>query len=118
MTGARQIFLMKKLTKKYSIKGKVVSHYIAAGYSVTVNPPLKDVDFTASKHGVKYAGIILSNKKIYGVEMVEKAKEIGEKYKVKPVLILYGSGPKLSSEALSKAREYGVIIKRIRGGVV
>jgi protein involved in ribonucleotide reduction len=114
MTGAKQIFLMRKLSSKYGVSGRVAARYVAAGYSVTVNPPLKDVDFVASKHGVRFAGIILSGKKLYGVEIVEKAREIGEKYRVKPLLILYGTGPRITVEALEKAREYGVIIRRIR----
>ncbi len=114
MTSARQIFLMKRLIRKYRVKGRVASRYIAAGYSVTINPPLEGVDFTASKHGVRFAGIILSDKKMYDVDIVEKAHEISEKYRVKPILILYGSGPRLSPKALEKAREYGVIVRRVR----
>lgn len=114
MTGARQIFVMKKLVKNYRHVGRVAARYVAAGYSVTVNPPLKGVDFTATKHGIRFAGIILAEKKTYGVEEIEKAKEIAEKYKVKPIIILYGAGPRLATEALEKAKEYGIIVRRIR----
>ncbi len=114
MTTARQIFVSKKLMAKYGVKGRVASRYVRAGYSVTINPPLEGVDFTASKHGVRYAGIILWEKKTYGVEVVEKAHGIGEKYRVKPVIILYGSGPRLSEDTLAAAREKGIIIRRIR----
>lgn len=114
MTGARQIFVMRKLITNYGYVGKVAAKYVAAGYSVTVNPPLKGVDFTASKHGIRFAGIIFAEKKTYGVEEIEKVKEIAEKYKVKPLIILYGAGPRITSEALEKAKKYGIIIKRIR----
>ncbi len=105
---------MRKLTKRFGIKGRVAARYVAAGYSVTVNPPLEGVDFTASKHGVRYAGIIFWEKKSIGPEIIEKAHAIGEKYRVKPVIVLYGSGPKITAEALDKARELGVLVRRIR----
>lgn len=115
MTSAKRLFLMRKLREKYSVKGRVASRYIAAGFSVTINPPLTGVDFTATKHGFRYAGIILWEKKTYNTDVVEKAHSIGEKYRVKPLIILYGSGPRITREAVEKARELGVIIRRIRG---
>lgn len=114
MTTARRMFIINKLLKKKNIVGKVAARYVAAGFSVTVNPPLKGVDFTATKHSVRYAGIILWQKKKYGEEVVVKAKEIAEKYKVKPIVILYGSGPVVDKEVILKAREEGIIVKRIR----
>jgi hypothetical protein len=114
MTTARRIFIINKLLKKKNVVAKVAARYVAAGYSVTVNPPLKGVDFTASKKGVRYAGIVLWEKKKYGEEIIGKAKEIAEKYRVKSLIILYGSGPRIDNELIVKAREEGIIIRRVR----
>ncbi|WP_244372467.1 hypothetical protein [Staphylothermus marinus] len=114
MTTARRMFVINKLLRKKNVVGKVAARYVAAGFNVTVNPPLKGVYFTASKHGVRYAGIVLWQKKKVGEEIIGKAKEIADKYKVKPIIILYGSGPIIDKDIVAKAREAGIIIKRIR----
>jgi hypothetical protein len=80
MTTARRIFIINKLLEKKNAVAKVAARYVAAGYSATVNPPLKEVDFIASKKGTRYAGIVLWEKKRYGEEIINKAKEVAEKY--------------------------------------
>jgi hypothetical protein len=114
MATARQMFVINKLSRKLGVKGRVASRYVEAGYSVRVDPPLEGVDFTASKKGVRLAGIIITGRKTVDADTIENAKKIGEEYRVKPVIILYGSGPSITPEALRKAREYGVSLRRIR----
>ncbi len=116
MSLARIVFLQKKLREKYGVEGYVAGLYLEAGYSVEVGFATGEgrVAVKAVKGGEVLAVDVLTEKKVYGVEAVEaiarKAKSIG----AKPVLVLYGSGPRLSKEALEKARELGVRVRRVR----
>ncbi len=114
MTTAKRRFVINKLLSKKNVISKAATRYVAAGFSVTVNPPLKGVDFIAIKKNIKYAGIVLWKKKKYSEEVISKAKEIASKYNVKPVILLYGSGPRIDKEIVLKAKEEGIIIRRIR----
>ncbi len=117
MTTAREAFEAKKLAQKYGVIGKVAGRYVTAGYSVDVvttdeNAP---INFTAVKKGERLAVKVFSKSGHVPVDVVSslaaKAKESG----YKPVLVLYGAGPKVTDELLGKIRDEGVSVRRVRG---
>ncbi len=116
MSLARIIFLQKKLREKYGPEGYVAGLYLEAGYNVTVGFETGKgrVSVKAVKGGETLAIDVLVDKRVYGPEVVqaiaEKAKSIG----ARPVLVLYGAGPELSKDALEKAKELGVKVRRVR----
>ncbi len=115
MVTAKAKFISRRLREKYGVVGKVAERYISAGYSVTFNVKCNDVlfDFIAKK-GEKIGVKIYNGKIKVGLEDIEKISRAAEKLGVKPVIVLYGSGPSVSEEALDKADELNISIKRIR----
>ena len=116
MSLARIVFLQKKLREKYGPRGYVAGLYLEAGYHVVVGFPTAhgEVDVKAVKGGESYAIDVLVDKRVYGPEVVEAIAKKAESIHAKPVLVIYGNGPKLSKEALEKAKELGVRVKRVR----
>lgn len=117
MTTAREAFEAKKLAQKYGVVGKVAGRYREAGYQVDVDTIDEDApyNFTAYKKGEKLAVKVVYKSGPVEDSVVEKlAGDAGEKG-YKPILVLYGAGPKVSESVLSKAKELGVSIKRVRG---
>lgn len=116
MVTAREKFVWKKLREKYGVIGEVAGRYIAAGYGVSVNVKVGDVlfDIIASKKGEKLAIKVFYGARIVKSGEVEALVKAAENINGKPVIILYGSGPKVSEDALEKIREHGVGLKRIR----
>ncbi len=116
MSLARIVFMQKKLRERFGVEGYVAGLYLEAGYNVNVGFETGEgrVSVRAVKGGEVLAIDVLGEKRVYGPDVVEaiarKAKSIG----AKPVLVLYGSGPSLSKEALEKARELGVRVRRVR----
>lgn len=116
MVTARERFLWKKLREKYGIVGEVAGRYIAAGYGVTRDVKVGDIrfDLVASKDKQRLAIKIFHETKEITPDIIEAyalaAKRIGSK----PVIILYGKGPRISEEALNKAIELDVSLKRIQ----
>ena len=117
MTTAREAFEAKKLAQKYGVVGKVAGRYVTAGYRVDVVTTSEEAPyhFTAVRKGEKLAVLVYYKSGKVPAEVVEglagKAKEEG----FRPVLALYGAGPKISEEVLGKARELGVSVRRVRG---
>ena len=116
MSLARIRFLQRKFEEKYGPKGYVAGLYLEAGFDVTIDFPVagSTVDILAKKEGRVYAIDVLTDKRVYGPEVVEKIAEKAKKLNAIPVLVLYGAGPTLAKEALDKAREAGVKIRRVR----
>ncbi|MCD6487868.1 MAG: hypothetical protein J7K21_01410 [Desulfurococcales archaeon] len=116
MVTARARFIQKKISKKYGIVGKVAGRYIGAGYSVSFNKKVGDLtfDFIASKNRQILAIKIVSNTTLVKPGLVDQVAEAAKKISAKPVIILYGSGPSISEDALKKANEAGISIKRLR----
>ncbi|MET1160835.1 MAG: restriction endonuclease [Thermoprotei archaeon] len=117
MVTARERFIVNRLLEKGGVVNKVATRYVAAGFNVRVKPNINDIDIIAirnTKMGERYGIKVLHEKREYGVEVVNRVLETCKQHSLKPVLILYGSGPRLSEEALNRAREEGVIVKRIR----
>ncbi len=114
MTTGRQIFTIKKIAKRYGLVGKVAGRYVAAGYNVTVKPPIKGVDFIASGQGRRYGGFIFSGKTTVTPDKIEEVAKIAKTYGLEPLVVLYGRGAKITAEAIEKAKELDVKIRRVR----
>ena len=116
MTTAREAFEAKKLAQKYGVIGKVAGRYREAGYKVDVLTTDEEVPyhFTAVKKGEKLAIKVYHKSGGVPVEVVEKLAEKAKEEDYKPILVLYGAGPKLSEPVLTKAGELGVSIRRVR----
>jgi hypothetical protein len=116
LVTAREAFEAKKLAQKYGVIGKVAGLYRTAGYkieSINVNEDA-DLNFLAVKRGEKLGVKVFTKSTYVPVEIVEKLKKACEELKSRPILILYGSGPKLKDEIITKAKELGVSIRRVR----
>ncbi|AEM39383.1 hypothetical protein Pyrfu_1526 [Pyrolobus fumarii 1A] len=116
MSLARIVFMQKKLREKFGPEGYVAGLYVEAGYSVKVGFETSEgrVSIRAEKEGTIYAIDVLTESKVYGPEVVEAIAKKAKSINAKPVLVLYGSGPKLSKEAMEKAKELGVKVRRVR----
>jgi len=115
MTTAREAFEAKKLEAKYGVVGKVAGLYRRAGYDVVVETVDEEADynFIAKKKGEKLIVKVYKKSGKVPVEVVEKlAGAAGEG--VKPILVVYGAGPKLTGELQAKAKELGVSVRRVR----
>ncbi|BAA80995.2 hypothetical protein APE_1985.1 [Aeropyrum pernix K1] len=114
MATAREAFEAKKLAARYGVVGKVAAGYRMAGYEVEVvdGSPEATANFKAWRRGESLVVRVYMKSGRVPVSVVEElASASGGS---KPVLVLYGSGPKLTSEVLEKARELGVSIRRFR----
>ena len=116
MTFAEIVFQKKKLEEKYGVEGKVAGFYVEAGYDVRMgfNTSKGRLSFIAKKGGQLLAVDVVAASKVLGRDAVEAIAEKAKAIKAKPVLVLYGAGPKLSDEAKTAARELGVEIRRVR----
>ncbi len=116
MALSRIVFMSKKLREKFGVEGIVASRYLEAGYSVRIgfNTPRGRLSIIAKKEGKVLAIDVVHEKRLVTsndiVEISEKAKSIN----AKPILVIYGRGPKVSNEAKEKAKELGVEIKFIK----
>ncbi|OYT40460.1 MAG: hypothetical protein B6U89_02065 [Desulfurococcales archaeon ex4484_58] len=115
MTTARQKFLINKFLEKKSVKYKVASRYVAAGFNVRIRSNGNGVHIIAVKNREKYGIHVLYEKKSYDLDSLNSFLEECKKLGLKPVIILYGSGPKLDQEVLSRIEEENIIVRRIRG---
>ena len=115
MTTAREAFEAKKLEARYGVVGKVAALYRRAGFDVKVVDSSEDapVNFVAKKKGERLAVRVYKKSGKLPLEVVEElAKNAGEGFKA--ILVVYGAGPKITGEALAKAKELGVSIRRVR----
>ncbi|KSW12266.1 hypothetical protein CF15_05815 [Pyrodictium occultum] len=116
MTLAEIVFQKRKLEEKYGIEGRVAGLYVEAGYSVRMwfNTAKGRLSFVARKEGRVLAVDVVAESKILGREAVEALSEKARSINASPVLVLYGSGPRLSEEAKKAAQELGVSVRRVR----
>jgi len=113
LVTARQGFIVNKLLRKGGVINKVAAHYVKAGFSVRIKPDQSSrIDFTAVKRSEKYCIKVLWEDKL-DEENLARFIEACRDIKYTPVLILYGSAPKISQEILSKYINE-VKIRRIR----
>lgn len=115
MVTAREKFIAKKLVEKHGVSGKVAGRYIYAGFSVTFNVKVGDYvfDFIAKK-GEKYCIKVFDGKVTVTEDDVKKAADAANKLGCKPIIILYGSGPRVDERAIDVANELGVVFRRVR----
>jgi len=104
-----------KLIRENGVLGKIASLYVASGYAVTLNVKVGEyrVDIVASKDNVKYAIKTHLTSNPTTPNEVEEIANASSKINAKPILLIYGSA-KILEETLSKAKEFGVKIKRVR----
>ena len=118
MVTAREAFEAKKLAARYGVVGKVAGRYRTAGFQVRVDSAEADADynFVAWRRGEKYAVKVYNKSGRVPEDVVEKlARAAAEKAGgARPVLVLYGAGPKVTEGLLEKARSLGVSIRRVR----
>ncbi len=116
MSLARIVFMQKKLSKKFGVVGKVAGRYLEAGFSVHIGfeTPEGRVDIVAKKEGQVLAIDVVDGAVKIEPETVEVVAKKARSINAKPVLVLYGAGPKLTDEAKAKAKELGVQLRRIR----
>ncbi len=108
-------FIQKKLKEKYGNIGVVAGKYVEAGYSVNVKRIKTSkgvIDIVAVKGGEKLAIDVYDKTGIVSPDIIEQVYEKAKQVNAKPVLAIWGRGAKISNEALSKAKELGVKIKR------
>ncbi len=116
MSLARIVFLKKKLAEKYGVEGKVAGRYIEAGYSVRMKPRTRhgELSFLAYKGSQKLAVDIIYTKKEVSTEELENLRKKAELLKAKPILVLYGTAPRIKPELREKIEELGISIRRVR----
>ncbi len=116
MSLAKIRFVQKALMEKYGSIGIVASRYLEAGFSVRVNHPtrLGPVHIIASGNGMRLAIEVFSEPRDVPRDVVEKLIEKAKLVRAKPILVLYGNGPKLSDELYRFCREHGIKVRRIR----
>lgn len=116
MTTAREAFEARKLAEKYGVIGRVAGRYREAGYQVEVIATDEDsaYNFTAEKSGERLAVKVAVKPGQVPVEVLEKLAGQASEHGYKPVLVLYGSGPKLAGAASARAGELKVSVRRAR----
>ncbi len=116
MTTAREAFEAKKLAQKYGVVGKVAGSYRTAGFEVIVKSVSEDApfNFIARKKGEKFIVKVYSRTGRIPREALESIAKASEEEGGKPILVLYGAGPRIDSELLSLAKEKNILIRRFR----
>ncbi|MEB3860842.1 MAG: hypothetical protein GSR84_01305 [Desulfurococcales archaeon] len=113
MTTAREAFEAKALRRKYGVVGSVAARYRTAGYRVEVLGG-GAADFVARRRGEALAVKVYSRSGLVPASVVEELASYASSHGLKPVLALYGGGPRLSEDAAEKARGLGVSVRRVR----
>ena len=114
MATSREIYEAKMLERKYGVVGRVAGRYRTAGYTVEVRDPGEDApyNFVALKKREKIVVKVFSRQGVVPADVIDSLRESAGS--AKKVLVLYGSGPKVTAELVTRARELGVSIKRVR----
>lgn len=116
MATARQRFLSRVLIRKYGEVGVVASRYLEAGYAVRVMHPTRygPVHVFAQRGGERLVIEVFKESREVGQSDVEPLLKKAELLRSRPVLVLYGDGPRLGDGLYRELRERGVKIRRIR----
>ncbi len=115
MSLAEIRFIQKKLKEKYGNIGVIAGKYVEAGYSVNVRRTKTSkgiIDIVAIKGGEKLAIDVYDKTGVISPDIIEGVYEKAKQVNAKPILAIWGRGAKISSEALSRAKELDVKIKR------
>ncbi len=117
MVTAKEAFEAKKLASKYGHVGKVAASYRTAGYEISESIDVSadaPYNFTASKKGEKLVVKVYEKTGTVPTDVLERLVSSAKEVEGKPVLVLYGAGPKVSSELREKAKSELVSIRRFR----
>lgn len=116
MVTAREAFEAKKLAARYGVVGKVAALYRTAGYQVEVEraEPGADYNFVAWRRGEKLVVAVYSRAGQVPEEALDRLANAARERGGRPVLVLYGAGPKSTGALVGKARELGVSLRRVR----
>ncbi len=116
MATEREVFEAKKLESKYGVVGKVAARYRMAGYAIEVVDEKEGapVNFIASKKGEKLAVKVVYKSGKVARGLVDKLAEESNKAGARPVLVLYGAGPRVTNELLETIRASGIGLRRVR----
>ncbi|MCE4613214.1 MAG: hypothetical protein F7C07_05215 [Desulfurococcales archaeon] len=116
MATEREVFEAKKLEAKYGVIGKAAARYRMAGYNIEVVDDKEEAaaNFVATKKGEKLAVKVFYRSGKVPQDAVEKLIEYSGKASARPVLVLYGSGPKITGELLDLIRSNNVSLRRMR----
>ncbi len=116
MSIARKRFLEKMLKEKYGEIGIVASRYLEAGCSVRLLHPTRygPIHIIVTGGGIRLAIEVFKDPREVPKEVVDSVIAKAKLINAKPVLVLYGDGPKLSEEIYRYCIENGVKIRRIR----
>ncbi|MCE4602679.1 MAG: hypothetical protein F7C08_02245 [Desulfurococcales archaeon] len=113
MTTARETFEARALKRKYGVVGSVAARYRMAGYRVEVLEG-GAADFVARRRGEGLAVKVYSSNAPIPVNVVEELASYASNNGLRPVIILYGAGPRLAEDALEKVRSLNVSVRRVR----
>ena len=116
MSLAKIRFTQKILKEKFGVKGIVAGRYLEAGYHVRIDYETSKgkVDVYAVKENNKYAIKVIDKNTNVAIDEVNEIYEKAKSINAKPLIILYGSGPKVPEDVLKKAQELGVNFRRMR----
>lgn len=116
MATARQRFLARVLVRKYGEVGAVAARYVEAGYAVRVMHPTRygPAHVIAQRGGEKLIIEVFKEPRPLEMRDVEPLLKKAELLRGRPVLVLYGDGPRLSNELFQELRGRGVKVRRIR----
>jgi hypothetical protein len=115
MVTAREAFEAKKLASKYGIPGKVAARYRMAGYTIEMlsADPDADAHFKAIKRREALLVRVYWSSTRVSEDVLKRLAEAAKEGS-KAVLVLYGAGPRITEDFLSKAKELGITVKRVR----
>ncbi|MCE4610459.1 MAG: restriction endonuclease [Desulfurococcales archaeon] len=117
MATAREAYEARLLASRYGPIGKVAGNYRVAGFQVKVISSSEDapLNFIAWKKGGERLGVKVRVKSgPVDRSEIEALKAEAEKNNAKPILVLYGKGPRIARELVEEARRMGVSLKRVR----
>ena len=116
MATAREMFDARMLASKYGPVGRVAAGYRTAGFQVKVLDKTGEepVSFIAWKKGARFAVRVVIKSESVSANTVKALIEEAKKNDARPVLVLYGRGPKIEKDALEEAKSQGVKVRRFR----
>ena len=116
MATHRELYEARMLATRYGPIGKVAGSYRTAGYEVEVIGVEEGlpVNFIATKTGERLAVKVYLKSGQVPLSVIEELKREASNSNCRPVLVLYGRGPRLTKEIIEKAKEMEVAIRRVR----
>ncbi len=117
MVTPREAFEARLLASRYGPIGRVAGNYRMAGFQVKVigTDEESPVNFLAwKKGGERFAVKVVVRSGEVKKEEVEALIKEAEKNGARPILFLYGRGPKMPRDLAEEARSKGLAVRRFR----